>query len=153
MPSRAAPPVFASRHLVATLVMGLALSACGQATPPNAGAIITFAFEGDPADTLRAFVTRPEAISTAEQVLSGTLPRMMPIGPIRRGPGLDPRYPFHFIPDSLRLTSVAIELCDALPMRTSAEVDAFIKGATGSDAASSATWCPWSGYPIKLVRQ
>lgn len=125
---------------------------CGAPTPPAGGAIVTFAFHNHPADTLKVLVTRAETIETVEEILAGSRPALMPLGLIRRGPGVDPRYPFHFIPESVRLADLAIELCDGAPMRTPAEVEAFIAGATGSPTSETATWCPWGGYPVHLER-
>jgi hypothetical protein len=63
---------------------------------------------------------------------------------------VDPRYPFHYIAEEVRLAELATEVCDGRLMRTSAEVDAFIAGASGNPAATSATWCPWAAYPVKV---
>lgn len=112
--------------------------------------MIVFAFEGDPADTLRVLVRHPPTVDVARAYLRGENHANIPIGPIRRGAGVDPRYPFHFIPDSVRLAEFAIELCDAAPMRTPEAVDEFIIGSTGDSTATSATWCPWSATPIAV---
>jgi hypothetical protein len=124
-------------------------SACGPsgnpvAPPPTEGMVVVFAFRAHPADTLRALVSDSQTVEQARRIAEGAAPSKFPIGPIVRGAGVDPRYPFHFVPDSVRLTDVAAEVCDAAPMHTSAEVDAFLRG------AQSALWCPWDGVPIAV---
>jgi hypothetical protein len=152
MPAFLRVPSTARLSILAGLLVTLGIAACSDPTASQRGAIVSFAFDGYPVDTLRAYVTREGTIALVEEVLAGARPTMMPIGPIRRGSGFDPRYPFHFIPDSLDLAEVAIELCDGAPMHTLAEVDAFIAGSTGSPGSATATWCPWGGYPIRLER-
>jgi hypothetical protein len=139
-----------SRRL--TAIVWLTLAACGSAgTDPEDGAVVTFAFQGRP-DTLLVLITDPATITAAEaRVRSGSGPNI-PIGPIVRGAGIDSRYPFHFIPDSVRLAEAAIELCDGAPMKTPAEVDAFFLGSTGNPNATQAIWCPWNAYPIAVER-
>ncbi len=67
-----------------------------------------------------------------------------------RGAGEDPRYPFRFVPEEVRLVEAAMELCDGAPMRTAAEVDAYFLGATGSRRSKRAPWCPWSARPLRM---
>jgi hypothetical protein len=134
------------------MILSTAPAACGSSgTDPADGAVVTFAFQGR-TDTMLVLMTDPATISAAEaRVRTGRGPNI-PIGPIARGAGIDPRYPFHFIADSVRLAEVAIELCDAAPMRTVAEVDAFFLGSTGNPDAARATWCPWAAYPVAVER-
>ena len=132
----------------------ITLGGCGDAATgpglPVGGALVTFAFAGYPADTLRVHVTDPVTISQAAAfVLEGEGPAI-PVGTIRLGAGVDRRYPFHFDPASVRLAEAAMELCDGAPMRDSTAVRTFILGATGSEAATSATWCPWGARPIAV---
>jgi hypothetical protein len=97
-------------------------------------------------------VTDPVTIAQAEaRIANGTGPAF-PIGPIVRGAGIDARYPFHFLPDSVRLAELAVEVCDGAPMKTPAEVDDFIEASTGNRSAPRAVWCPWSGFPMAVER-
>jgi hypothetical protein len=112
------------------------------------GAIVSLVFDGHPADTMYVAITNASTIAAARQyVVSGNGPALM-TGRIVKGIGYDPRYPFHFIPDSIALVEVAAEVCDAAPMHTAAEVSAFFQLSTGSANAQSAQWCPWSSRPI-----
>ena len=112
--------------------------------------MVTFAFAGRPADTMVVIVNDTATVAAARRrIATGSGPQMI-VGRIVRGSLLDTRYPFHFDPDSVRLADTAMELCDGAPMHTSAEVDSFFLGETGNAQAQSATWCPWSSYPIKV---
>lgn len=144
--------MMSTRANVVLLFLSIALAVgCDGPTIPTADeAIVVFAFQGYPADTLRVLVRHAPTIKEARKFIAGRSSANIPSGPIVRGTGVDPRYPFHFIPDSVRLASVTIELCDGAPMRTSAEVDTFMEGATGDSTATSAQWCPWSARPIAI---
>jgi hypothetical protein len=132
-----------------------ALAACaddGLLDPNPNDAIVTFAFEGHPADTLRVIVQDSATVAAAVSYLqTKTGPRML-IGKIARGSGVDGRYPFHFDATTVRLADMATEVCDGAPMRTTAEVTEFFALSTGSDTSTTATWCPWSSYPVKVER-
>lgn len=132
---------------LASLALALACSDSG----PDQGAIITFGFEGR-AETIRVHVTNPVTIGQAEQWLATQTGPKFPIGTIVRGAGVDSRYPFHYVPESVTLTELAIELCDGAPMTTPEAVDDFIEGSTGHRNAPSATWCPWNAFPLGVER-
>jgi hypothetical protein len=137
----------------ALAAIGFVGGACGgddPASPADEEATIVFAFEGLPDDTLRVRVRHAPTIAAARAYIDTKQGPRIPVGRIVRGAGSDPTYPFHFVPTSVRLAEATIELCDGAPMRTPAEVDAFITGATGKSNARSATWCPWSAYPIEI---
>jgi hypothetical protein len=134
--------------LVATVACGIESGAPAQ---PSDGAIITFAFDQLP-DTMRVHVRDTAAIGAAERRVATGQGARMPVGPIVRGAGIDPRYPFHFLPESLRLAELAIELCDGRPMRTPEQVNEFFLLSTGSANAARATWCPWGARPIAVER-
>ena len=113
--------------------------------------MITFAFDSRPGVTMRV-AAGAGALTSAEQYLAtGQGPRI-PAGPIVRGAGVDERYPYHFIPDSVRLVEVAIELCDGAPMLTQGEVNEFMRAVTGEPFPVSGRWCPWSAVPIAVER-
>jgi hypothetical protein len=121
----------------------------GVAPPAEDGAIVTFAFEATN-DTMDVLVTDSATIETARQrAETGVGPRM-PIGPIVRGAGVDPDFPFHYIPSAVRLNDLATEVCDGRPMRTVEEVYDFFELSTGNRNAAEATWCPWGAKPIAV---
>ena len=130
----------------------LVLAACGGGDlGPDTGAVVTFGFGGR-TETMRVLVTDPVTVAQAEaRIATGTGPSF-PIGPIVRGAGIDARYPFHYLPDSVRLAELAVEVCDGAPMKTPAEVDDFFEGSTGDRDASRAVWCPWGAFPIAVDR-
>jgi hypothetical protein len=141
--------------LAALTFTGLAAACDDSATEPEedapaGGAIVTFAFEGHPADTLRVHVLDSATIAAARAYVATRSGPTIPVGPIRRGAGVDPRYPFHFVPDSVRLADMAMELCDGSPMRTAAAVDSLFAW-TGRAGQQSTTYCPWSAYPIAVT--
>lgn len=135
--------------LLALLVLG---GACDDPTTPADPneAVVLFTFQGYPADTMRVLVRHRPTIEAARAYIAGRSPTNIPIGPIARGAGSDPRYPFHFIPDSVRLADLAMEVCDGEPMRTAAAVDTFFVWSTGNPHAMRATWCPWGARPIAV---
>lgn len=127
--------------------------ACGtEPSLPAGGAVVTFVFTAT-ADTMEVLVLDAPTVRLAERrVTTGQGPRM-PVGPIRRGPGIDRRFPFHYLPDQLRLADLATEVCDGRPMRTPTEVDDFIELATGDRQAATAIWCPWGASPVAVRRR
>jgi hypothetical protein len=142
-----------SRALSAALAMTTAV-ACTSDTAPatSVSAIVTIAFTGYPADTMKVLVSREAAIAAAESyVATHRGPRLL-AGTIVRGAGVDDRYPFQFVPESVEFIDAAIEACDGAPMRTEAAVNDFFGASLGNRNAPVATWCPWSSYPILVQR-
>jgi hypothetical protein len=118
---------------------------------PPGGGVITFAFQSRPELTMRV-AAGPAAITAAESYLATGAGPHIPAGSIVRGSGEDERYPYHFIPESVALVDLAMELCDGAPMLTLAAVNEFMRGATGQPYPASAPWCPWSAVPIAVER-
>ncbi len=136
----------------------VALAGCSDSnTEPTKGAtdgaLVTFAFEGHPADTLKVWITDSASIAAAERYVQTKTggPRML-TGTIERGYGFDNVHPFRFKPETVRLVDNAIEICDGAPMRSAAEVDQFFEWSTGNRQSTSGTYCPWSSYPIRFER-
>ncbi|HEY4305161.1 MAG TPA: hypothetical protein VGM82_11870 [Gemmatimonadaceae bacterium] len=145
------------RFLRSTLSLALVFAtqaSCSSddVTTPTTAAIVTFAFDGHPTDTMRVLVSRADAIVAAESYVDTHRGPKLLAGTIVRGSGVDPRYPFQFVPESVQIISAAIELCDATPMRTDAAVNDFFAASLGNRNAPAATWCPWSSYPILVQR-
>ncbi len=135
----------------------VALAACSDSTaePTNGaidGALVTFAFEGHPADTLEVWITDSASIAAAERYVQTKVGPRMLVGTIERGFGFDTVHPFHFRPQTVRLVDNAIEICDGAPMRSAADVDQFFEWSTRNRQSLSGTYCPWSSYPIKFAR-
>jgi hypothetical protein len=140
-----------SRSILVFLTVALGCSS--SSAPANlAPAIITFAFDGHPADTMRVFVNRQQTIADAETYVATHHGPKLLAGVIVRGAGVDPRYPFQFLPETVELIDAAIASCDAAPMRTDAAVNDFFFASIGNRSAPTATWCPWSSYPIQVQR-
>jgi hypothetical protein len=139
-------------RVLPALLVALASAACGASTAPPSGesAVVVFVFDGRPADTLRVRVADAATVLEAERVIAGLSEARIPSGPIVRGAGEDPRYPFHFVSGEVRLVEAAMELCDGVPMRTAAEVEEYFLGATGNPRARRAPWCPWSARPLRV---
>lgn len=112
-------------------------------------AVVTMAWTSRP-DSLRVLVRNAETVQAAcARVTSGTGPGIMS-GRIVRGPGVDSRAPFHYVPESVSLVDVTIELCDASLLRTPADVDAYFLGSTGRVDSVNAPYCPWSAPPVRV---
>jgi hypothetical protein len=111
--------------------------------PDNAGTIVVFGFRYDPTLELRVLIEDSATVASARSFIANGQGPHIPIGRIRRGKGVDSRYPFHFVPGDVRLAELAAEVCDARLMRTPAQVDSFIAGAGDR-------YCPWSAYPKRI---
>ncbi|HET7291090.1 MAG TPA: hypothetical protein VFM88_01570 [Vicinamibacteria bacterium] len=119
---------------VAALLFG---SSCGTSEP--SGPFVDFVV----AVTDETFVLRvadPETISAAYQNLRGANSRF-PIGPLRQGDGgFNEPWSWHIDPGEVRLTEVAIELCDGRPSYVEDHVDDYL----------AAGYCPWGGRIVAV---
>jgi hypothetical protein len=115
-----------------------ALAGCGGGTGPSP----------DEADFLvvvdrESFVLRvrdPETIRVARESLAGGN-HFFPIGPLRAGNGgFNAPWSWHLDPDAVRLTPLAIEVCDALP--------SYVETHRGDFP----TYCPWSARIVEERR-
>jgi hypothetical protein len=140
--------------LLSVALLVTAPIACTSDTAPvaNVSALVTIAFTGYPADTMEVLVSREAAIAAAEAYVATHRGPKLLAGTIVRGAGVDDRYPFQFIPESVEIIDAAIETCDAAPMHTEAAVNDFFAASLGNRNAPAATWCPWSSYPIRVQR-
>jgi hypothetical protein len=143
------------RHFIVALT-ALALSACSSSlNEPRDGttaAVVTVVFSGHAQDTLEVLVTDAATITAAEAYVATKAGPKMITGTIVKGSGQDASYPFHFLPETVRLADFAMELCDGEPMRTPQAVNTFFQGATGNANSASAPYCPWGSYPIAVSR-
>lgn len=137
------------------IALALCVAGCsGPVTEPatSAGALLTVIFPSHGADTLIVLVSDSATIVQAERfVRTGSGPAMLS-GRIVRGAGSDPRYLFHFIPESVRLVDAGMEICDGAPMRSASDVSQFFEWSTGRSDSDSAPWCPWGSRPIAVRR-
>lgn len=147
------------------LVSGLAVVsvvglACGSPTGISSpcmvdskatAAVVTMVWRGRP-DSLRVFVKGATTIRAACAYVSTQSGPYIMSGRIVRGVGVDAKIPFHYLPDSIALVDVAIELCDSALLRTPADVDAYFVGSTGRVDAPSAPYCPWGARPTLVER-
>ncbi len=143
--------------MAAALVV--AAAACSDSTavadrctvsPGAASAVVTIAWSSRP-DTMRVLVENAETVRAAcEYVETGSGPTIL-AGRIVRGAGVDTRVPFHYLPTSVELVDLTMELCDSSLLRTPEAVDAFFLGSTGAVDAPSAPFCPWGARPIAVT--
>ena len=88
-------------------------------------------------------ITDEEAIAEAEASLAGRKD-MFPIGRVAMGDGgFNSGYHWHLVPESVRMTEYAIELCDGLPSHVERNPEGW--------AASARFFCPWSGKITKRL--
>lgn len=119
--------------------------------PANFGAIVTVGFSGHPADTMHVYVSNAATIEAAQAyVATGRGPKLI-AGTIVRGAGIDARYPYQFLPQTVQIIDAAVEVCDGPPMHSDSEVNDFFEASLGSRNAPTALWCPWSSYPIAVA--
>ena len=83
--------------------------------------------------------TDPETMQRAVAVLNGS-ENLFPIGPLRSGDGgFNAPWSWHMDDDEVRLTEVAVEVCDGLPSYVEEHVEDFL----------GVGYCPWSGRIIR----
>lgn len=86
------------------------------------------------------FVTDPETIRAATENLQGKNHRF-PTGRIAFGNGgWNQSWNWHYIPESVRMVEIAVEVCDGLPSYVNTHLNDYF--ATG--------YCPWSGKIIQV---
>ncbi|HEY9227740.1 MAG TPA: hypothetical protein VIP11_13880 [Gemmatimonadaceae bacterium] len=141
------PKLFA---LLPALALAAACSSTSEPSGPLA-AVMTVVFPSRPADTLRVLITDEATIVAAQSFIEHHTGPSLVSGKIVKGAGTDTRYPFHFVPETVRLVDVATELCDGALMRTEAEVAQFFQGSTGNANSPDAQWCPWGSKPLSIV--
>ena len=115
-----------------------------QATPAPVFATFTFA-DGQP---VRVFATDPQTVRDLTAIAAGQKKDMIPNGLLLddrpgRSP-YDPRWSFHFRPESLQMAEVTIEVCDGTPSYIQDHMDEWFAG------AKEARWCSWSAHLTKL---
>ncbi|HEX5831904.1 MAG TPA: hypothetical protein VFY16_13070 [Gemmatimonadaceae bacterium] len=127
------------------------LTACDAAVlePRTDWGVIHFTFTDRPADTLQVLVLDPATVMAADAYLRTGRGPHVPSGPITRGAGLDPRWPFHFDAREVRLAELSSPDCDAPPMRSSDEVEAYFALTVHRDATQT-PWCPSTAVPIDV---
>ncbi len=88
------------------------------------------------------FVTDPLTIQLAVANFEGRN-QMHPTGRIMAGNGgFNQPWEWQFIPESIRMAEVSIEVCDGLPSYVNSHLNDFI----------SVGYCPWSGQIIQIGR-
>lgn len=144
------------KNIILALTGALAIAGCSSSSvnEPNGAqaAVLTVVFDSHPQDTLDVILTDSATIAAAEAYVARNEGPRLVIGTIVKGAGYDTNYPFHYVPETVRLADMAMELCDGAPMRTPAEVEAFFELATGNSNSANAPWCPWSSRPIAVQR-
>lgn len=147
--SRRSPSVQATGRRAVRIAGALVLvcTACGSPTAPKPkSAILTLRFEDSrPSgewETMRILVDNAATVDRAREYLRDPSPPVFPGGKIIRGQGVDPRFPFHYVPETVQLIEGAVEVCDGRPMHTPHEVNVFVGGVTGDTLSTEATWCP-----------
>ena len=94
-------------------------------------------------DQFVIFVTDPQTIQFATENFQGKN-RMFPIGRIARGNGgFNQPWSWHLVPESVRMTEVAMEVCDGRPSYVETHIDSYV---------NQGSFCPWSGKIVKLGR-
>jgi hypothetical protein len=117
----------------AAILCGLALSSCSVSDPdpPYVDFVVSVAGE---TFVLRA--TDPETIRLARENLEGRNPRF-PIGRLNRSNGgFNAPWSWSLDPDDVRMTEVAIEVCDGRP--------SYVEG----HLSDYPTYCPWGARVI-----
>lgn len=111
----------------------LAVCRSSAPTPVRSDFVVAVAAE--------SFVLRasdPETVRRALGNMRGEN-HMFPIGPLRPGDGgFNAPWSWHFDPEAVRFTEVAIELCDGTPSYVEAHLQDF------------GTYCPWSARVVAL---
>jgi hypothetical protein len=116
--------------------LAVLLAGCGSPSDPSGYTEFVVEVEGE------RFVLRaldPETVRLATQNMQGGN-GMFPIGPLLRGDGgFNAPWSWHLDPEEVRLTEVAVEVCDGRPSYVEAHLDDY------------PTYCPW-GARVVAVR-
>lgn len=87
-------------------------------------------------------VTDPETIRLAIENFQGGN-QMFPVGRIAAGGGgINEPWCWHYLPDTVRMTSAAIEICDGLPSHVCANLSQYLQFG----------YCPWNGRVVRVGR-
>jgi hypothetical protein len=115
---------------------------CGSDNPvdqPSMGQYFTVDVVGEQFTML---VTDPATIQLALDNLDGKN-QMHPTGRIMTGNGgFNNSWNWHFVPDTVRMAEVSVEVCDGLPSYVNAHITDFL----------TIGYCPWSGKIVKAGR-
>jgi hypothetical protein len=94
-------------------------------------------------DQFIIFVTDPQTIRLATENFQGSN-HLFPIGHIARGNGgFNQPWDWHLIPETVRMTEAAIEVCDGRPSYVESNLDSYL---------NAGSYCPWSGKIVKIGR-
>ena len=123
--------------LAALVVAGSACSDDDGPTGPERGRLFRVRVG---AEEFRMRLTDPEAIRLAIENLEGQNSKH-PNGPIAAGNGgFNAPWSWHFVPESVRMVDLSIELCDGSP--------SYVEGHRSDYLASG--YCPWSARVIAV---
>jgi alkylglycerol monooxygenase len=90
-------------------------------------------------ETFVVRATDPDTVRLAIENFRGRN-SMFPIGPLRQGDGgFNASWSWHFDPDRVRMTEVAIEVCDGQPSYVQQHLPDFLSG-----------YCPWSARVVAV---
>jgi len=90
-------------------------------------------------ETYRIELANAAALETAQQILAGEIPPMIPNGRIvRDDPGPNAPWSWHIDPASLEWADMATEVCDGLPE--------YVEDGT----LTSDWYCPWSAEVLAI---
>jgi hypothetical protein len=108
-------------------------------TNPEVGQFFTVRVASD---TFVMYTKDNETMRLAKENFEGKNTRF-PIGKIAVGNGgFNGTWGWHFVPDNVRMTEVAIEVCDGTPTYVNTHLDDYL--AVG--------YCPWGAKVIKVGR-
>jgi hypothetical protein len=125
-----------SSILVSLLLAGVACNDDGPTSPDRGRAFRVRVG----AEEFRMRVTDPEAIRLAMENLAGGNNKH-PNGSIAMGDGgFNAPWSWHFVPESVRMVDVSIELCDGAP--------SYVESHRGDFLAAG--YCPWSARVVAL---
>ena len=137
------------RGVLRGVAVGVVGSIVGRARSTDAagrtaGVIATFELNGD---RFRVWAANPTAIQQLRKLQRDQPTENVPFptGPIKRGAGLrrhNAPWNWHFDPTRVRLTEVAIEVCDAEP--------AFVEDHIGYFVNVVGRYCPWGARFVSL---
>lgn len=127
------------RPLPAAAVLFLALGCHGESPTEPAGQYFMVEVAGE---RFRMLVTDPETIALARENYEGRNQRF-PLGRIQRGnSGFNEPWSWSYIPETIRMVEVAIEVCDGRPSYVNSHIDDYLQ----------VGYCPWGARIVRLGR-
>jgi len=112
----------------------------GECWFPDDGVFAVFGFFGEPY-TFRMYISNEQAIEDVIGNCLGLNGKHIPTGTIMNGTLFDDQWSYFLDPDSIVMTTLAVEVCDGSPMYVEENLEYWL---------NLGFWCPWAAHVIEI---